>query len=70
MEQIVLMAGIILLAFSVFAWVSAMRAERRWTRMKDKALKALEEAVVFHSEAMERWKAAQALAHSLETEDG
>ncbi|KKL93480.1 hypothetical protein LCGC14_1874210, partial [marine sediment metagenome] len=38
--------------------------------MRDKTLKALEETVAFHNEAMERWEAAESLTHSSEIEDG
>ena len=70
MEQIVLVAGIILCLFGAYAWVGAIRAERRWARIRDEALKAIEESVAFTNEGLERWEAAEALARSLEIQDG
>ena len=69
MEQIVLIAGIILCLFGAYVWAGAIKAERRWQRTREKVLKELEDVVAFNDEAIKRFDAAVALAHSLETDN-
>ncbi len=70
MEQIVMAAGVMLCIVGAILCIIGARTEKRWLRLRDKVLKECEDVAAFNNEAIGRWEAAEALAHSLETEDG